>query len=64
MGDIDKARQKLENKQFVENAPEEVVEEHRTRKQEAESTMNKLSQALKQLDCRRVMSSLPGGLAK
>ncbi len=50
ISDIDKASQKLGNKQFIENAPEEVVEEHRTRKQEAESAMNKLSQALKQLE--------------
>jgi len=49
-GDIDKVDQKLSNKQFVDNAPEEVVEEHRSRKTEAEAIINKLSQALKQLE--------------
>jgi valyl-tRNA synthetase len=48
--DIQKAVQKLQNKQFVDNAPPEVVEEHRNRQAEAEAIRNKLSQALKQLE--------------
>lgn len=48
--DINKIDQKLGNKKFIENAPEEVVEEQRHRKEEAEGVINKLSQALKQLE--------------
>lgn len=49
-GDIKKIQQKLENEQFIANAPEEVVEEQRSRKQHAENIISKLSQALKQLE--------------
>jgi len=48
--DIKKIEQKLENKKFIENAPEDVVEEQKSRKSEAEAVLNKLSQALKQLE--------------
>ena len=48
--DIKKIQQKLENKKFIENAPEEIVEEQRHRKEEAEGVINKLSEALKQLE--------------
>jgi len=47
--DIKKIDQKLENKQFVDNAPEEVIAEQRNRRAEAEGTLSKLSEALKQL---------------
>ncbi|GJL84700.1 MAG: valine--tRNA ligase [Micavibrio sp.] len=50
MDDIKKTEQKLGNKQFIDNAPDEVVDEHKNRKQEAEKTLGKLSQALKQLE--------------
>ena len=49
-GDIKKIMQKLENKNFIDNAPEEIIEEQRSRKSEAETTRDKLSQALKQLE--------------
>ncbi len=48
--DINKISQKLENKKFLENAPEEVVDEQRHRKEEAENVLNKLSTALSQLE--------------
>jgi valyl-tRNA synthetase len=48
--DIKKIEQKLENKEFVANAPEEIVEEQRTRKAEAEAVLRKFSTALKQLE--------------
>ena len=48
--DIAKVDQKLGNEQFVANAPEEVIEEHKTRKIDAQSALGKLSQALKQLE--------------
>lgn len=47
--DIKKIEQKLSNEKFIANAPEEVVEEQRSRKAEAESIINKLETALKQL---------------
>ncbi len=49
-GDIKKIMQKLSNEKFIANAPEEVVEEQRSRKAQAEGVINKLSQALKQLE--------------
>ncbi len=49
-GDIEKIEQKLGNSQFVDNAPPEVVDEHRTRKSDAEAALKKFSQALKQLE--------------
>jgi len=48
--DIKKIEQKLDNKKFIENAPEEIVAEQKTRKAEAETTRNKLENALKQLE--------------
>ncbi len=48
--DIEKIDQKLCNEKFIANAPDEVVEEQRSRKTEAENTLNKLSGALKQLE--------------
>ena len=47
--DIEKISQKLKNKKFVENAPDEVVEAQKTRKADAEQTLEKLATALKQL---------------
>lgn len=47
--DINKIDQQLDNKRFVENAPEEIIEEKKTRKSEAQTTREKLSQALEQL---------------
>ena len=48
--DIKKIEQKLSNEKFIENAPEEVVEEQRSRKAEAQNIINKLETALKQLE--------------
>lgn len=48
--DIKKIEQKLDNKKFIENAPDEVVEEQKSRKSEAETTREKLSAALQQLE--------------
>ncbi len=48
--DIRKIEQKLENKEFISNAPDEIVEEQRTRKAEAEAVLRKFSTALKQLE--------------
>ena len=47
--DIKKIDQKLENKEFIKNAPEEVVAEQRGRREEAEMVIHKLAAALKQL---------------
>jgi hypothetical protein len=47
--DIARIDQKLGNKNFVERAPEEVVEEQRERREEAENRKLKLEQALRQL---------------
>jgi valyl-tRNA synthetase len=49
-GEVEKIDQKLANENFVQNAPEDIVEEHRSRKQEFLSTQQKLSQALRQLE--------------
>ncbi|MGB4056597.1 MAG: valine--tRNA ligase, partial [Alphaproteobacteria bacterium] len=49
-GEIGKVDQKLGNKQFVDNAPEEIILEHKKRKEDAEAVISKLSQALKQLE--------------
>ncbi|HTK84917.1 MAG TPA: valine--tRNA ligase [Patescibacteria group bacterium] len=48
--DIEKVEQKLGNSQFVDNAPKEVVDEHRARKADAEAALKKFIQALKQLE--------------
>ncbi len=49
-GDIKKIEQKLANKKFVENAPEEIIQEQHSRKDIARGTVEKLNQALQQLD--------------
>lgn len=48
--DIEKIDAKLGNEQFVANAPEEVIEEQKSRKAEAEGSVAKLSGALQQLE--------------
>ncbi len=48
--DIEKIDAKLGNDQFVANAPEEVIEEQKSRKAEAEGSVAKLSGALQQLE--------------
>ncbi len=47
--DISKIDQKLGNEDFISRALPEVVEEQKSRKTQAVTTLNKLSQALKQL---------------
>lgn len=48
--EIKKVDQKLGNEQFVQNAPAEILEEHKTRKNEFSGALDKLSTALKQLE--------------
>lgn len=48
--DIGKVDQKLSDQKFVANAPEEIIEENKARKAEWTTTLQKLSQALKQLE--------------
>jgi valyl-tRNA synthetase len=48
--DIVKVDQKLADQKFVANAPEEIIEENKARKAEWTTTLQKLSQALKQLE--------------
>lgn len=48
--DIRKTDDKLNNQQFVERAPAEILEEFRTRKEEALEVIKKLSTALSQLE--------------
>ena len=48
--DIQKVDQKLGNEQFVANAPEEIITEHKQRKIDAKAKLDKFSQALKQLE--------------
>lgn len=48
--ELAKIHTKMQDKKFVENAPEEIIEEQRTRQTNFQSTLNKLSQALKQLE--------------
>lgn len=47
--DITKIDAKLSNKKFVSNAPEDVVEEQKHRREEAQSVIEKLSSALEQI---------------
>jgi valyl-tRNA synthetase len=48
--DIGKIDMKLSDEKFVNNAPEDIIAEQRSRKANAEAIMQKLSQALKQLE--------------
>ena len=48
--DIRKTDEKLNNQQFVERAPPEILEEFRARKTEALGVIEKLSTALSQLE--------------
>ena len=48
--DISKIDQQLGNKNFVANAPEEIIEEKKTLKEQARLRHEKLSQALRQLE--------------
>ena len=48
--EIKKVDQKLGNEQFVQNAPTEILEEHKTRKTEFSGALDKLNTALKQLE--------------
>ncbi|MGZ9096671.1 MAG: valine--tRNA ligase [Micavibrio sp.] len=48
--ELAKIHTKMADKKFVDNAPEEIIEEQRTRQSNFQSTLNKLSQALKQLE--------------
>ncbi len=48
--DVRKTDEKLGNTQFVDRAPPEILEEFRTRKAEALTTVEKLSTALRQLE--------------
>jgi valyl-tRNA synthetase len=47
--DIQQIEGKLANEKFVSNAPEEIVEEQKSRKADAEFTIEKLHSALKQI---------------
>jgi valyl-tRNA synthetase len=48
--DIRKIDQKLENQDFVANAPAEIIEEQKQRRSDCQNTMQKLSQALRHLE--------------
>ena len=48
--DIQKILQKLDNKKFIENAPEEIIDEQKERLSEAETTKAKFAAALEQLE--------------
>ncbi len=48
--DIKQIDGKLANENFVSKAPEEVIEEQKHRKQEAQIVIEKLNSALDQLD--------------
>ena len=48
--DIKKIDIKLDNEKFVQNAPEEVIEKQRSRKEDALTKREKLASALKQLE--------------
>lgn len=49
-GDIKKINGKLGNEQFIQNAPEEVIDEQKSRRSAAQEAMAKLSHALEQLE--------------
>ena len=48
-GEVKKIDAKLGNEKFLAGAPEHVVEEQRERKEDAESTISRLSDAVKRL---------------
>ncbi|MCC6597490.1 MAG: valine--tRNA ligase [Alphaproteobacteria bacterium] len=48
--DLQKTRQKLDNEQFVQNAPPEIITEHKERVTDALALQEKLTQALAQLE--------------
>ena len=48
--DINKISQKLDNKKFIENAPEELITEQKTLVAEKQAAREKLSSALEQLE--------------
>lgn len=48
--ELTKIHTKMADEKFVKNAPDEIIEEQKTRQANFESTLNKLSQALKQLE--------------
>lgn len=48
--DVKQIEQKLGNEKFLANAPEEIVEEQKRRKSDAEEVISKISNALKQLE--------------
>ena len=49
-GDIQKVSAQLDNKNFVERAPAEVIEEKKVQREEAQAAYDKISAALKQLE--------------
>ncbi|HRQ60894.1 MAG TPA: valine--tRNA ligase, partial [Alphaproteobacteria bacterium] len=48
--DIEKVDRNLSNENFVKNAPDEIIEEQKQRREEAQAAFAKLSAALKQLE--------------
>ena len=48
--ELAKIQAKMADQKFVANAPAEIIEEQRTRQATFETTLNKFSQALKQLE--------------
>jgi valyl-tRNA synthetase len=48
--EISKIDTKLSDEKFVANAPEEIIAEQKSRRVNFEATLNKFSQALKQLE--------------
>ena len=48
--DIQQISKKLENEKFIANAPEEIIEEQKSRRTHSETVKQKLTQALEQLD--------------
>ena len=49
-GFLDSVNKKLDNEQFVENAPEEVVQRERDKKDDTESSLKKLNEILHELE--------------
>ncbi len=59
-----RSTQKLGNADFVERAPEEVVEEQRERREEAEARKAKMEEALSRLKDAVAVTVIPGRLAE